>query len=69
MTQRAEASGEGNEFGQVPVICCTAHREAAMLLVITVWIENNVTHPFSFIIVKEDDCFFCASDEPKSNYM
>lgn len=57
MTQLAEASGEGNEFGQVPVICCTTHTEGAMLLVITVGIKN-VFIPSSFVSRKEVHCFF-----------
>lgn len=59
MTQRAEASGEGNEFGQVPMICCTAKREGEMLLVVTVWIKMSPSlHPSSFISKKEVHCLF-----------
>lgn len=32
MTQHAEASGEGNEFGQVPKKCCTFKREGEILV-------------------------------------
>ena len=45
MTQRAEASGEGNEFGQVPMKCCAAQRGEGMLQVVTVIKMSTSLHP------------------------
>lgn len=66
MTQRAEASGEGNEFGQVPMISCTAQRGGEMLLVIIVWLKMSPS--LHFLSLEKKSFVFPASEKPKSNY-
>lgn len=53
MTRHAEASGEANEFGQVPMKCLTSHRGRASLVFLFFFFL-----PQEFFYMKEIVFFF-----------